>query len=240
MRRILLLAALLLAAAPGAQAATVDDCRQDRDFDLAIRACTELLADQRASPSQRAVLYTLRCIAYRRKADFDRAVADCDQAVGLAPLFTPALTARAIAYLGRSQYDRALADVSRVVTIQPGSASYNNRAWILYKMGEMARAEQDVTKALELNPSNGAALDTRAHVRATLGRKEAALEDFRRAMRVDPELTRLYQKSLKDRGFFKGEVDGRITPALERALAACVAEFPRCDPLPMDEQKPVS
>jgi tetratricopeptide (TPR) repeat protein len=50
------------------------------------------------SPRNRTVAYINRGIAYYRKGDYDRAIADFDQAIHLDPKFKPAYYNRSVAY----------------------------------------------------------------------------------------------------------------------------------------------
>jgi tetratricopeptide (TPR) repeat protein len=58
---------------------------------------------------------------------------------------------------------------------------------VLLRSGRSAEAEKAYDQALKLAPDNPEMLTNRAATRSSLGRKEAALEDIRRALVIDPE-----------------------------------------------------
>jgi hypothetical protein len=62
----------LIIAMPSALAETASDCFQKEDLDREIKGCTLLIED---NPNE-AVGYYNRGVAYRAKADYDRAIAD--------------------------------------------------------------------------------------------------------------------------------------------------------------------
>jgi tetratricopeptide (TPR) repeat protein len=76
---------LLLSRAP-AFADSYADCVQSTDPDRRIRACTMVLKrGKRESRKDRFVTYTNRGVAYVDKGQYDRAIADFDQAIRLNP-----------------------------------------------------------------------------------------------------------------------------------------------------------
>jgi hypothetical protein len=56
------------------------------------------------------------------------------------------------------------------------------------------------------------------------------------AMRFGGErMVKLYQCGLQSQGLYGGDMTGRYSPELRRALESCIAK-PSCDPLPADEE----
>jgi tetratricopeptide (TPR) repeat protein len=150
---------------------------------------------------------------------------------------TMAYAMRALAYSLKGQYDQALPDYDKAIRLNPEFAvALNNRAWALFKAGRAADGQSDIERALTLNPMSPHAIDTRAHIRQSMGETAGAMEDYERAMRLGGEgAVKLYQCGLQSAGLYKGEIDGRYSPDVRRALERCVADR-ACDPLPADEE----
>jgi len=144
---------------------------------------------------------------------------------------------RALAYSLKSAFPEALRDYDAAIQLNPNFAiALNNRAWALFKSGRAGEGLADVERALALSPQSAHALDTRAHILQEMGYGTSALIDYERAMRFGGErMIRLYQCGLGALGLYTGELTGIHSPALRRALEACIATR-GCDPLPADEE----
>ena len=82
MLRLLILAASMLAATVPAAADRYKDCSQSADQDRSIRGCTQILKrGKRESRKIRSIAYTNRGLAYARKGQAERAIADYDKAI---------------------------------------------------------------------------------------------------------------------------------------------------------------
>jgi tetratricopeptide (TPR) repeat protein len=66
--------------------------------------------------------------------------------------------------------------------------AYNARAWAYFKAGKAVQGLPDAEKSLELRPNDAETLDTRGSIFETLGRKEEAIADFRKALRINSNL----------------------------------------------------
>ncbi|MGD1030262.1 MAG: tetratricopeptide repeat protein [Opitutaceae bacterium] len=95
-------------------------------------------------------------VAYLRKGDFVRALADCNEAMRMQPGIAIIHSLRADAYSGSRDYDHAIADYNEAIRLQPGFAeAYNNLAWLLAACSEERfrngpKAESFARKACEL------------------------------------------------------------------------------------------
>ncbi len=101
MRAFLIAIGLALATCGGALADAASDCVQDKDRDLSIRGCTLIIEGQAKnynSVAAKAVAYANRGNAYEKKGEYDRAIADYEQAIRLNPRYALAYSGRGNAY----------------------------------------------------------------------------------------------------------------------------------------------
>jgi tetratricopeptide (TPR) repeat protein len=144
------------------------DCIQIKYLDLKITGCEAIInADPRAAWANTIVVlpilrllstnpkyglaYNNRGLAYQSKGDYDRAIADYNQAIKLSPKSVIAYNNRGNAYQGKGEYDRAIADCNQAIKINPKDAlPYNNRGWAYRNKGDYDRAIEDATTALTL------------------------------------------------------------------------------------------
>ncbi len=75
--------------------------------------------------------FTNRGAAWLKKGEFDKALADCDEAIRLNPKHAMAHTNRGATWHKKGRYDKALADLDEAIRLEPGTAlAYRNLAWI--------------------------------------------------------------------------------------------------------------
>src|SRR5262245_49303542 len=152
MRRIMLLASLVIAAASVSKAAT----------------------DSALLKMQEGASAMLR-------GKFDQAVASYDLALKEKDLPPSRLASihndRGVANWRLAHNDEALKDLNRSIELYGDSATaFNNRGNVLLDMGKAEDALNDFTKAVSLAPGYGAAYNNRGNANFQLGRHEAALE----------------------------------------------------------------
>ncbi|AHB49877.1 hypothetical protein W911_03185 [Hyphomicrobium nitrativorans NL23] len=209
--------------------------RHSRNYRLAALLTGALLAC--AMPAGAASTSTSECFSQNN----ERRIAGCTDLIENpnidAGTKSLAYAMRALALSLKGKLDESLPDYDRAIELDPGSAmSFNNRAWVKYKLNRLEDGLEDVERSLVLGPASPHAHDTRAHIRQALGERRPALRDYERAMRLGGEpLVRLYQCGLEAAGFYKGPIDGLYTRDVRSALEACV-DTTECDPLPPDEE----
>jgi tetratricopeptide (TPR) repeat protein len=99
------------------------------------------------------------------------------------------LMAVGVAQLNRADYARALATFDRVVALAPNFAEgWNKRATTLYGMGRFADSKRDIDRVLALEPRHFGALSGLGLCNVQLNRTREALDAFRRARAIDPNL----------------------------------------------------
>jgi tetratricopeptide (TPR) repeat protein len=151
---------------------------------------TELIERADLAPEQRVAAIASRGESYRRKQQFDLALADLDRV-----LASPAGTAaeahlrrwRAFALRDLERFEEALADFGRDIELRPDNArSWACRAETLRLMGRYEDALLDIDRSVELDPASDWAIAERGAIHRALGAHEEALADFTRAIELDP------------------------------------------------------
>ena len=116
-----------------AQAGGKDDCNQAQDLNLAIKACSKLIA----SHPDDAGAYRQRGLAYSDTGDYVRAIADFDQAIKLARDDARSYGMRGAAYWLAGDFDRAIADATESIRLAPRDAvGYRVRGLAYVSMSE--------------------------------------------------------------------------------------------------------
>lgn len=102
--------------------------------------------------------------------DYDKAIADYDQALRLAPR-PNFFTNRGDSYQFKGELGAALGDYEAALKLDPNFAqTYNNRAVLYTKMGDRKNALADYESALRLDPGNANAADGRRTMMAEIAK----------------------------------------------------------------------
>ena len=182
-----LIALFSILAAP-ARADDMETCKKS-DGDDALAACTRLISSKTLRGGELAQAYVSRGLIYIRfKADWDRAIADYDEALKLNPKIAAAYTGRAAANLRKGNIDRALPDLNEGLRLDPKSPGIHNVFGYYYnKKGDHERALTEVNEALRLYPQYLYAFSNRGEIYEKKGEYTKALADFRMALSLDPD-----------------------------------------------------
>jgi tetratricopeptide (TPR) repeat protein len=217
-------------------APTGSDGKPVEDQSQRIKACTFIIDSPYSPSAARILAFRQRAHTYMRKGLYDRAIEDYDAVIGM-DSNSRDIAMRALCYSLKGEYDRAIQDYDQAIAMDPNFAvAYNNRAWAYYRSGRGPQGLTDVERSLRLDPRSEHAYDTRAHIRQNEGNTSGALKDYEMSIRLGGErMIKLYQCGLAERGYYKGERDGKDSPELRQAMAKCVQDR-ECDPLPGDEQ----
>src|SRR4051794_21100961 len=180
---ILLLAASASAQKPEGQFRDVEFCNAASSPDRRIEACSAFIAAGRGGPQALAIAHNNRGIAYAAKADYGRANADFDVAIGIDPTFAKPVNNRGAARLRTGDYDAAMEDFDRAIVLQPAyPGAFVNRAEVWLKKGDLVRAESDYASATRLNADMEGAWSGLCWIRASTSDPQGAVEACDRAI----------------------------------------------------------
>jgi tetratricopeptide (TPR) repeat protein/protein involved in polysaccharide export with SLBB domain len=143
----------------------------------------------------RAADYYGRGNARLEKHQFDKALADYDEAIRLNPTFREAFSARGLVYLTKGDADRtvdhyknAIADYTEAIRLGlKDSSVYGNRGVAFIRTGDLQRAIADLTDAIRLAPKDDWTYNARGAAYYEKDDFDRAIADYTEAIRLNPE-----------------------------------------------------
>jgi tetratricopeptide (TPR) repeat protein len=166
-------------------------CSKGELGDEAIAVCSRIISRRPGD----VIHFIYRGAAYQRKSDYDRAIADFDQAIRLDPndAFATAYNSRGNAYNAKGDYDRAIADFDQAIRLHPNLvASYNNRGLAYNGKGDYDRAISDLDRAVQLDPNFANPYSHRGYAYGKKGDFDRAMADLNKALSLNPKYARGY------------------------------------------------
>jgi hypothetical protein len=201
----------------------LDHCaNKDDSFAPALRieGCTATIKQAAGTGENLSWAFYNRGIAYAKKGDLDRAIADFDQALRLDPDSTFALNNRGAAYARKGQYSEAIADFNEAIRLDPQSATaYNNRGTAYAKLGEYERALEDFEQAVRLDPKDMGAQNNRRLARQLKGSVAAA----------SPPRTNVGSKPAPDNMQARAQAQSKPLPQTQALALRTAPEAPRAN-----------
>jgi tetratricopeptide (TPR) repeat protein len=125
--------------------------KSERKFEA---MCTRALDEEALSTRDRAGTYVNRGVMKLRRADYDAAVLDFNQAVRIKPDMGEGYVNRGAASIGLHHYPESLADLNKGIAlgVDELAKAYYNRAMAYEGLEDAKAAYFDYQKALELSP----------------------------------------------------------------------------------------
>lgn len=177
-------------------------------MDHSIAACTQILVSRKAANP--AVPITNRGHAWQAKEDFDRAIADYNEAIRIDPKYSYAYNGRGNTFWRKGDFDRAIADFNESIRLNPKDPEpYANRGNAWSEKKEFDRAIIDFNAAIRIAPKWAGPLNNRALAWRSKGEFDRAIDDFTAAIVLDPMFATAYSN--------RGEA-WRMKGDLDRAL----------------------
>ena len=124
-------------------------------------------------------------LAYAQRGLYERAIAEFDAAIRLAPAFAAAFQDRGSSHLALRNTVAAMADYNRAIRLSPNdSNAYYNRGNLHLQQEQYFRAIADYNRVIALNESDAAAWQNRALGYAVTGNLEQAVAGLQQAARL--------------------------------------------------------
>jgi tetratricopeptide (TPR) repeat protein len=183
---ISILGALLAATTASAFADATQDCQQDKDLELRVQGCTQLLTRSLA-PEGQALVYQYRGSAHLGLGHYDAAIDDLTKSIG-AQADALTYTLRGGAYETEERYDLAIQDFSAAIQLKPDVAElYLYRGNCRLAKGDTTGSITDFNVVIKKKPKLPDGYSLRARSNELLNRNEAAIADLNKLMSLDPK-----------------------------------------------------
>ena len=141
-----------------------------------------------------AQLYYHRGTAYYDKGEYDRAIADFDQALRLQPKSAATYNYRGLAKLAFGDDQGAMRDFDEAIRADSTfSPAYYNRGAQRATVRDFGGAIADMTKLISLNPDYVDAYLGRANLRGSAKDTSGAMEDYSKALTLAPNSAEAFQ-----------------------------------------------
>jgi tetratricopeptide (TPR) repeat protein len=138
------------------------------------------------SQSQDGLAYLHRGWDYLEKGEWDKAMADFNEAIRLQPDFAEAYCNRGFAYGRKGDWDKAAADYTESLRLNPNQiAAYGNRGIAHGQRGEFDKAIADFTEVIRLNPAHPLSYFQRGGVYLDKHEWDKAIAEFNEAIRLN-------------------------------------------------------
>ncbi len=125
--------------------------------------------------------------------EYDKALADYDEAIRRDPKQTWAYADRAIARFAKREYDQSVSDLTEAIRLDPKFATaYVRRAYSWRAKDQLDKALADCDEALRINPSFAAAHVAKSAIWCSQRKYGLALGECNEAIRLDPNFAMVY------------------------------------------------
>jgi protein O-mannosyl-transferase len=143
--------------------------------------------DRAIAIEPQAAVLVERSIAHQQRNDLDRALADINSALALAPNHPDAWYNRGVVHASRGDAAAALADYTRAIELRPTRPeAFVNRAAILGQLGRVEDALADYARAIELDPVRAETWYSRGTLLGKNGRDAESIADLTSCGRTMP------------------------------------------------------
>jgi len=133
--------------------------------------------------------YCQRASTYSALGEKEKALADFNKAVQLAPKYVLARLERSEVYDGLGDFKKALADLDMAARLEPKNPDvYISRAAFFERRGDFNRALAESGRALELKPGSTHGLVIRSFEHGQRQQSDLAFAEINKAIRIDQTL----------------------------------------------------
>lgn len=138
--------------------------------------------------------FSQRAILWKEKKEYDKAIADYDEAIRLEPKHAVHYHNRGAMWSARQQHEKALADFDEALRLKPDyvlSLRLRGQSYLALKENDKALADFD--KAIAVNPKFAGLYNDRGNAWAAKKNDVKALDDFNQAIQLDPKESRPFR-----------------------------------------------
>lgn len=134
-----------------------------------------------------ALAYERRAYRWKKRKEWDKAVADFDKAIALSPDYALLYNLRGNAYQESGDPDRAITDYTKAIAVNANfAAAYMNRGIACHAKGDYDRAIAEYEKAISIAPEYAKIYCNRAVAYTSKGDDARALADYDKAVALNP------------------------------------------------------
>lgn len=166
--------------------------------------CTRLIRSGRLDHEQLSTAYSNRGAALGIMGKENRALADFNASVRTDPNNGIPRYNRGALHYRQGKFDLAIEDFNNSIRIEPHFAQARMaRAVAFLATKDVEKALNDADEMVRRFPESGIALETRAYILNTIGRRDDAIAAYRKALEVEPdnlELTSEIEATLRKLG----------------------------------------
>jgi tetratricopeptide (TPR) repeat protein len=145
-------------------------------------------AEPSFSPKLLAQIYRKRGFAYNVLKEYQRAIADLNQAIELDSNYARAYATRGLTYTAIGEFDLAIKDYNRALELRPNYAwAYANRGQTNSLRKEYIQSINDLNRAIEIDPNYAWAFILRGYTHLWLKDTVQARIDFIQSLELDPK-----------------------------------------------------
>ncbi|MEQ3669880.1 tetratricopeptide repeat protein [Pseudophaeobacter sp.] len=175
-----------VAATSFAYAGPIEDCSQENNLRLSVRACSKVI-ELNLLPEKSEMTYYFRGNAHHRLGNTRRALKDLHRSVEINPSYKHPYIELGIISKNRKNYKLALEHYNKALEIDPRFAkAYYNRGNVYFGMNRYTRSIADYDRATELEPNYVFPYIGRAFSLLEMGDNKAALVSAEHALRLAP------------------------------------------------------
>jgi tetratricopeptide (TPR) repeat protein len=147
--------------------------------ELRIARCTAFLEKKGTGSEMLAIAFGLRGNAHADRSDWDRAIADYDEAIKRDSKLKYPWNQRGYAKYRKGSFDGAIADFTSAIALDPlYGFAFLYRGASYMAMNNHDRAIADFTQALRIDPKDVNALETRGQAYRIKGDLDPAIADY--------------------------------------------------------------
>ena len=150
---------------------------------------------------ENASAYNNRGVAYRKKGEYDNAIADYTKAIEIDPKYALAYYNRGIAYSEKGESDKAIEDYKKAIEIDNShAAAYNNLAYIYCGDGDIVNggdAIRYINKAIKLEPTEAIYYLTKFEIYEILAEQEEDVDKKLEYQKIASENKAIYDELSK-------------------------------------------